>query len=211
MTNSKEEEREKRKARDKKYRDNNKEKISERQKKWREKNREKISVQKKEYRENNKEKTREQSKRYRENNKEKIKIYRKNNREKLLEQIKDWRKQNKEHIEKYYEKNKERIQAYCKEYSKKNKLSNAIRINRRRAVFKNASGYSTKEQIQARFDYHGNKCYYCGDSSCKLQIEHRIPLSRGGSNWPANIVPACKHCNNKKHTKTEREFKEKTM
>jgi 5-methylcytosine-specific restriction endonuclease McrA len=41
-----------------------------------------------------------------------------------------------------------------------------------------------------------------------LSIEHRIPLSRGGSNWPANLAPACKTCNSSKGTKTEKEYRE---
>ena len=77
----------------------------------------------------------------------------------------------------------------------------------RRALKANAVGHSTAEQIQARFQYYENRCYYCGDSKSGLHIEHRIPLSRGGSNWPANLVPACQSCNLSKNAKTETEFK----
>ncbi len=62
------------------------------------------------------------------------------------------------------------------------------------------------EQIKSRLDYYGNKCVYCGSTE-KIEIEHRIPLSRGGTNFPANLVPACKTCNCKKGTKTETEYK----
>lgn len=161
--------------------------------------------------EEQKAKQREYRKKYYQENKKKAKEYYSNNKEKLLKQGKEYYSKNKEKILKqskeYYSNNKEKILKQVKEYHIKNPYAKKARKHRRRARIKNASGYSTKEQIQARFDYHGNKCYYCGDTSCELQIEHRIPLSRGGSNWPANIVPACRFCNSKKFTKKEHEFK----
>ncbi len=57
-----------------------------------------------------------------------------------------------------------------------------------------------------RLDFYGGKCIYCGTSE-NITIEHRIPVSRGGTNLPANLAPACKSCNCKKSTKTEFEFK----
>lgn len=81
--------------------------------------------------------------------------------------------------------------------------------HRRRARIANADGTATAEQIKARFQYHENRCYYCGDNESGLHVEHRIPLSRGGSNWASNLVPACPTCNFSKHTKTEKEFLQK--
>ena len=44
------------------------------------------------------------------------------------------------------------------------------------------------------------KCYYCGGTfkPSELTMDHKIPLSRGGSSEKINIVPACKECNNRK-------------
>jgi 5-methylcytosine-specific restriction endonuclease McrA len=41
------------------------------------------------------------------------------------------------------------------------------------------------------------------------EVDHRIPLSRGGSAWPANLVPACKPCNCSKNNMPYREWMEK--
>jgi len=43
-------------------------------------------------------------------------------------------------------------------------------------------------------------CYYCGRKvpPQELTMDHKIPLSRGGTSDRFNIVPACKECNNKK-------------
>ena len=54
-----------------------------------------------------------------------------------------------------------------------------------------------------------NICQYCGGKflSSELTMDHVIPKSRGGDkNW-ANIVAACKRCNNKKGDRTPQEAK----
>lgn len=68
-----------------------------------------------------------------------------------------------------------------------------------------ASGYATHEQIQARIDYYGNCCAYCGGPY--EHLDHVIPLSKGGTAWPANLRPACQPCNHRKHIKQLHEWK----
>jgi 5-methylcytosine-specific restriction endonuclease McrA len=53
---------------------------------------------------------------------------------------------------------------------------------------------------------YAGRCAYCGERR-PLQADHRIPLSRGGSNSIDNILPACQRCNAKKHQMTEAEFR----
>lgn len=45
-------------------------------------------------------------------------------------------------------------------------------------------------------------CYYCGQPSAPrdLTMDHLVPLGRGGRSVKANLVPACKTCNNHKKT-----------
>jgi 5-methylcytosine-specific restriction endonuclease McrA len=76
---------------------------------------------------------------------------------------------------------------------------------RRRARKADAAGTFTSEQWLARLAYHENKCVYCGSRE-DLQIEHQIPLARGGTNWASNLVPACRSCNCSKGTRTPKEF-----
>jgi 5-methylcytosine-specific restriction endonuclease McrA len=54
----------------------------------------------------------------------------------------------------------------------------------------------------------GAGCAYCGSKQYRLEIDHRIPLSRGGSNEPENIQAACQFCNRAKHDLDEAEFLE---
>lgn len=51
-------------------------------------------------------------------------------------------------------------------------------------------------------------CYYChSKTDFKFwTTEHRIPLSRGGSNKVDNKIGACRYCNNNKGCLTENEF-----
>jgi len=39
-------------------------------------------------------------------------------------------------------------------------------------------------------------------------VDHVIQLSRGGSNWPTNLRPACSACNTQKGPKTLREWRD---
>lgn len=51
------------------------------------------------------------------------------------------------------------------------------------------------------------KCPYCGKDQFrigirdKIEIDHFIPVSRGGQNVPWNLLPICKQCNGKKRNK----------
>lgn len=67
---------------------------------------------------------------------------------------------------------------------------------RRRARIVGAPGRATIEQVKGRKEVWGNRCWICG--GCATAIDHVIPLSRGGSNWPANLRPICTSCNSKK-------------
>ncbi|MEK6226560.1 MAG: HNH endonuclease signature motif containing protein [Chloroflexota bacterium] len=58
-------------------------------------------------------------------------------------------------------------------------------------------------------------CAYCGERA-PLEIDHRVPLARGGTDSIDNILPACGPCNRRKHAMSEEEFRarlaaEKTM
>ena len=50
------------------------------------------------------------------------------------------------------------------------------------------------------FDKYNNKCAQCGSSE-KLEIDHIIPIARGGSNETTNLQILCRKCNRKKGAK----------
>lgn len=109
-----------------------------------------------------------------------------------------WRQQNSEksaeYSRKWRERNPEQRRAVAKANKTKRKMS---------------PGYCSPQQWIAKVEYWGWLCYLCGQplTSATLHMEHRKPLSRGGSHWPANLAPACAACNLRKSNKTEQEFR----
>lgn len=67
-----------------------------------------------------------------------------------------------------------------------------------------AAGICSKEQLQARIEFYGGRCWMCG--APYDAIDHVVPISKGGTNWPANLRPACKPCNSRKHNRSPWEF-----
>ena len=49
-------------------------------------------------------------------------------------------------------------------------------------------------------------CAYCGKRGGILEIDHILPISRGGSDNKSNLVTSCRHCNRQKKDKTVEEF-----
>lgn len=78
---------------------------------------------------------------------------------------------------------------------------------RRRARKRNAEGSHTADDIERQYAAQKGKCYYCGVKvGMSYHVDHAIPLSRGGSDGPENIVIACPSCNTKKRDKMPHEW-----
>lgn len=72
----------------------------------------------------------------------------------------------------------------------------------------NAQGSHTTAGVLAKLELQGGRCYYCpADLSVTgYHVDHKIPLARGGSNWPANICCACPGCNCRKRDTPFKQF-----
>ncbi|MBO9542723.1 HNH endonuclease [bacterium] len=91
---------------------------------------------------------------------------------------------------------------------KQNPWPKRLKELRHRTLELSAPGIFAQEDLLAKVQYWGWRCRYCNIrlTFATLTIDHRIPLSRGGSNWLANLVPACRSCNSSKHNKKEDEY-----
>jgi hypothetical protein len=49
-------------------------------------------------------------------------------------------------------------------------------------------------------------CQYCGATDLPMDVDHVIPLTRGGSNHDSNLVAACYSCNRSKSDKLPEEW-----
>lgn len=89
------------------------------------------------------------------------------------------------------------------------KSCHKVQQHKRRAQMKAVGGSFTRKQFREKWTYWGHRCFYCGRdiTEDEATVEHRQPISRGGSNWIANIVAACYDCNAKKNKKTESEYR----
>lgn len=104
----------------------------------------------------------------------------------------------------HLEKNRESYKKHYHEWKWRYKI--------RKALLK-AAGPFTKQTIQAVYEDNIKKygtltCYLClnpiefGDDT----LEHKIPISRGGTNAYENLAIACYKCNSSKKDKTVEEF-----
>lgn len=92
-----------------------------------------------------------------------------------------------------------RAQNLTEEQKHRQRTTGIIGAHRRRALERQVTiAKITRNQIRDRFQQFGNACAYCGNGN-SLQVEHVVPISRGGTNTLGNIIPACSRCNANKH------------
>ena len=125
------------------------------------------------------------------------------------------RKENPEYIkavlkksnQKHKDKRRERRKQWRKNNPEKYLPQMRADVKKRKARKKGAkiSDFTAKQWTEMKECYH-NCCFYCGNQPEQLEMEHMIPLSKGGDHTSSNIVPACQRCNLLKGTKTFWEF-----
>lgn len=128
-----------------------------------------------------------------------------------------WRNPKKNNLKsaEYYENNKHKIlpksRIRASEWAKNNSQKLRFRANasthKRRAHKLNNGGSFTKEDIARLYILQYGICRYCDNYlTTKFTIDHMIPLSRGGDNYPNNLALTCSFCNYSKHDKTLTEY-----
>lgn len=132
------------------------------------------------------------------------------NRERVLAKKKEWHRKNAEkereqrHL--YSLANKELLVQRNREWAKRNpekaRIVWSVSVNRRRARLRQTEGRFTRQDIEKLLRDQKGLCYYCGcDLGNDFHIDHKIPIARGGSNWPSNLALACVPCNKSKGAK----------
>lgn len=120
--------------------------------------------------------------------------YYKQNKETLKQRTREYQSINYERVSarhrKYLQEHPEVAKAYTENY-------------RSRSI--NAEGFFTVEEWIELCIRYKDKCAYCGIETT-LTADHVVPLSRGGTNYITNILPACKSCNSKKGVRSVQEF-----
>jgi len=99
----------------------------------------------------------------------------------------------------------------CLEYKKEEKRLERYEARKKQKTYKRASiPPDVRIQVFRRDKF---KCRYCGASNnnIKCQIDHIIPVSKGGTNEIDNLCLACRDCNLKKYNKIYAEHKKSTL
>ncbi len=83
-----------------------------------------------------------------------------------------------------------RFKEWCNANRDKVRAYNA----QRRAREMGAEGFHTATDRRALLERYDYRCGKCGSRESP-QIDHIVPLAKGGTNWPANLQVLCKSCN----------------
>jgi 5-methylcytosine-specific restriction endonuclease McrA len=165
---------------------------------------------------------------YRQANAEKVCAYQKEYRQAHLEEhhayLKAYVKDHKEERRIYLQENAESIQKSTRAYravnaehlSQRRRNYRLTHVEKERAISRNRharkkanGGIHTEEDIQKQYANQKGRCYYCHAKVGDIyEVDHVIPLSRGGSNDISNLVIACILCNRRKYNKLPHEWHE---
>ena len=192
---------------------------------YREENIEQVRAKSREYQAEHREEGRERAKQWRSNNlereREKHRRYHADNLEREREKRREYREVHKDEERdrgrRYRDANAEKLQAYHREYYEANKEE----IKEKQRVYAQANPETVsqpKRRYRARKRGNGTapfpknwkadqlarqkgRCYYCGKKAKQWEVEHVIPISKGGPDTPENCVLACRSCNRSKAAK----------
>lgn len=78
--------------------------------------------------------------------------------------------------------------------------------NNRRAKVLQAKGTHTAEDVANIFVLQRGRCAYCKISLLAYEVDHIVPISKGGANDRSNLQIVCKKCNRAKSAKGPIEF-----
>lgn len=131
------------------------------------------------------------------------------------EQRSKYRIANPDSDRKYREANKEKLLENTRRWTHKHPEVYRAKCHKRRAHMIGNGGHYTPDEEMELFTWQEGRCHYCGDflytfykqERTPYTIEHKTPISRGGSNDISNIALACADCNSEKGILTEEEYR----
>lgn len=116
------------------------------------------------------------------------------NREYRIEKQKEWLANNPEKAAEWHKKRK-------KVHYQNNKEVYLSYVHKRRAKIAENGGSYTVSDIQTLFSNQKGFCNICNCHLTSFEIDHIVPISKGGSNNPDNLQLLCRSCNRKKGNK----------
>jgi 5-methylcytosine-specific restriction endonuclease McrA len=122
--------------------------------------------------------------------------YYRRNRAKAIRYSVQWKQQNRE---------------LARVWEAKYRASGAARVNYRQWYARQQGAPVgepyTREDLAQMYEAQQGRCAYCEKPfNGNYEIDHVVPISRGGPDCLRNLVLACRFCNNSKHNKMGEEF-----
>lgn len=170
-------------------------------------NRDAVAERNKHWREDNPDKDRQAARRRHEANpdynRERQRQWRQENPEKYAAIIKRWRDRHREHYREYDREYRGENREKIREQQAKARAENRQRFRayntNRRAMQLAAGGTYSASDIERLYAEQDGLCRWCSEPLTDgYEIDHVIPLSRGGSNSPENLAVTCSSCNRRK-------------
>ena len=135
--------------------------------------------------------------------------YHQRHRDRILKRQRRYRCENSEVVseirKRWYRENREKAAFIRHRWYQNNPEKVAAQKERRRA--RKNSLPATLVGENAEILLRTFPCFYCGNLE-DLQLDHFVPLSKGGGTTRANIIVACGKCNRRKHDKLPNEVLE---
>lgn len=130
--------------------------------------------------------------------------YRKKNRARIKGYSKVYHQKNSVARAEYARRWKERRPTYWSEWGRSNRWKARLCRQKRRAYEKAAPGKFTMLDIADLLILQRGRCAYCcAELTETFQIDHIIPISKGGTNYPDNLACACRSCNRLKRDRLD--------
>lgn len=128
-----------------------------------------------------------------------------------MDRASKWAKENPEKIaaiKAAYIPNAEKRRASERKRRAKDPEKYRLKVRIRKAQRRGADGSYTKDDLEHIFSRQNGLCAIC---FCELrpeirEVDHRVPISRGGSNYPTNLQYLCRPCNRRKAAKDPEQF-----
>ena len=82
-------------------------------------------------------------------------------------------------------------------------------VSRRRGYHMTKRRRLSLEAREAVYNKMSGRCAYCGEPIAfgAMQVDHVVPLRKGGEDTLENMLPACRSCNHYKSTLTVEQFR----
>jgi len=105
---------------------------------------------------------------------------------------------------------RDKIAERKKKYYSENREQYRVYVRNRRAMMREAEGVHTADDV---LKILAQQKWLCAEPTCradlrkiKRHVDHIMPLSLGGSNWPSNLQCLCHACNRSKWAKTPEQW-----